>query len=212
MTPASMGGVCVVTARRLCGGRPLAEVAAVAAAAGARAIQLREKDLPGGPLWRLAREVGPAVRRAGALFLVNDRVDVALAAEADGVHLGGAGLPVEAARRLLRPGMLAGASVHGLEEALRAERAGADYLIFGHVFATGSKAGLAPRGVDALEEVCRAVRVPVLAIGGVTPANAARVREAGAAGVAVMSSVMAATDPAAVVRALVAAWEGTGWS
>lgn len=145
------------------------------------------------------------------MLVVNDRVDVALAAGAGGVHLGGSGLPVEVARRLA-PGMVIGASVHSLEEALAAERSGADYLIFGHIFPTGSKPGLAPRGLEALAEVCGRVRVPVLAIGGVTAANAALVRRAGAAGVAVMSAVMAAPDPAAAVGELVNAWRGARWN
>lgn len=201
-----IGGIHVVTAARLAGRRPLAEVVSAAVSGGAAAIQLREKDLTARELWLLAQDVGPAVRAGGALFLVNGRGDVAIAAAADGVHLGEDALPVREARRVVGPDRLIGASVHSVDEALAAAEEGVDYLIFGHVFATGSKLGQRPRGAQALAAVCRAVRVPVMAVGGITPDNLGRVREAGAAGAAVMSTVMAALDPAAAVRALVGAW------
>ncbi len=202
-----VGGVYVVTARHLTGGRDLEEVVSRALAGGAGAVQLREKDLPAAELYRLAARLLPLVRRAGALLLINDRVDVALAAGADGVHLSGASLPVRAVRRLAGPRFIIGASVHSREEAVAAAEAGADYLVYGNVFETASKPGRCGRGVEALAEVCCAVRVPVLAIGGIGPANAALVAGAGAAGVAVMSAAMAAPDPAEVVRALQRAWE-----
>lgn len=204
-------GVHVVSDRRRTGGRPLAGVAAAAARAGAAALHLREKDLPAAELLRLAREVAAAVRPCATLVLVNGRLDVALAAGADGVHLGRDALPVGAARRLAErlagPGFLVGASVHSVEEARAAAGEGADYLLFGHVFETGSKPGLPGRGLEALAAVCAAVPVPVVAIGGLSPGNAAAARAAGAAGVAVLSAVMAAPDPGAAVRELRAAWD-----
>lgn len=208
-------GVHVVSDRRRTGGRSLAEVAAAAARGGAAAVHLREKDLPAAELLRLAREVAAAVRPFGTLLLVNGRLDVALAAEAGGVHLGGDALPVGAARRVAErlggPGFLVGASVHSVDEARAAADGGADYLLFGHVFATGSKPGLPGRGLGALGAVCAAVPIPVVAIGGISPANAPAARAAGAAGIAVLSAAMAAPDPAAAVRELCAAWdEGVG--
>lgn len=199
-------GVYVVTDRRLTGGRDLAEVVERALAGGAAAVQLREKDLPAHELFRLALRLVPLVRRAGALLIVNDRLDVALAAGADGVHLGGASLSPEVVRRLVGRRLLIGASVHSLDEAVAAARAGADYLICGNVFPTASKPGRAGCGVDLLAGVCRAVRVPVFAIGGICPGNAAAVAATGAAGLAVMSGVMAAADPGAAVRELHAVW------
>lgn len=205
-----IGGIYVVTAARLTGRRPLSEVVAAAVSGGAAAIQLREKNLTTRELWVLAQDLGPSVRIGDALFLVNGRVDVAVAADADGVHLGEDALPVREARRLLGPDRLIGASVHSVDNALAAAEEGADYLIFGHIFDTGSKPGQRPRGTDALAAVCGAVPVPVLAVGGITPDNVALVREAGAVGAAVMSTVMTAIDPAAVVRALVDAWRASG--
>lgn len=203
-----IGGIYVVTASRLAGRRPLSEMVAGAVSGGAAAVQVREKELTAREMWVLAQDLGPAVRAAGALFLINGRVDVAMAAGADGVHLGADALPVGEARRLLGPGPVIGASVHSLDEAVAAVAEGADYLIFGHVFETGSKPGQCPRGTEALAEVCRAVSVPVLAVGGIAPHNLDRVRQAGAAGAAVMSVAMTALDPAAAVRVLADAWKG----
>ncbi|MGI9950869.1 thiamine phosphate synthase [Moorellaceae bacterium AZ2] len=162
-------------------------------------FQLREKNLPGSELYRLACKLRKALP-ANTKLLINDRVDIAVAAGLDGVHLGQRSLPVEAARRLLGRGAMIGVSVHNLVEALTATRAGADYLLFGHVFATDSKKGLPPRGLDALKEVADQVGIPVLALGGVTVERVEACLAAGARGVAVMSAVMAASDPPAVVK------------
>ncbi len=135
---------------------------------------------------------------------MNDRVDVALAAEADGAHLGEAGLPVPAARRAvaLRERFLIGRSVHSLEGAREAAHAGADYLLFGNVFATASHPGKEPAGTEMLARVAAGVPVPVIAIGGITPENAAECRRAGAAGVAVISAILDVPDPEAAAREL----------
>ncbi|MCG0278582.1 MAG: thiamine phosphate synthase [Thermanaeromonas sp.] len=157
-------------------------------------FQLREKELPANELYRLAcklKKVLPPTTK----FLINDRVDIALAVQADGVHLGQTSLPVDVARRLLGPGKLVGVSVHDLAEAQRAASAGADYLLFGHVFPTESKKGLPPRGLIALGEVARKVGIPVIALGGITPERVRLCLEAGASGVAVMSGIMAAESP-----------------
>ncbi|HET8630551.1 MAG TPA: thiamine phosphate synthase [Thermomicrobiales bacterium] len=190
----------LVTNRRLCGGRALADVVAEAAAGGLGAVQLREKDLPGGALLAearaLARALGPT------LLIVNDRADVALAAGAAGVHLPEDGLPVAAVRALAGPATLIGRSVHSVAGARAAEADGADYVVLGTVFATASKPGGEPGGLDLVRAAADAVRIPVIAIGGIDGRNAASVVGAGAYGVAVMSAILQAAAPALVVEQL----------
>lgn len=165
-------------------------------------VQLREKTGPALGLYETAEAVIPRARRAGAGVLINDRVDVALATGADGVHLAGKSLPPAVARGLLADGLLLGASVHGLREAREAARAGVDYVTFGHVYPTSSKPGLPPRGVLELAEIVESVDVPVIAIGGIDASNAREVLETGASGIALISAVIAAKDPASAARAL----------
>ena len=179
----------------------------IAARAGVDWIQLREKDLSGRALAELLRE---ALRRvpAGCRIVLNDRLDVACALGAGGVHLGRESLSVEDARRLARgrgatQDFLVGASTHSLAAALSAEKAGADYLVFGPVYATPSKAQYGPpQGIERLREVCHAVSLPVLAIGGITVENARACLEAGAAGIAAIRLFEEASDLPAVVDAL----------
>lgn len=157
--------------------------------AGVDWLQIREKDLDARPLAALVRLALAAARESGARILVNDRLDVALATGATGVHLGENSLPVQAVsawrRAAGRNEFLIGASCHSLEAARAAERSGADYIYFGPVFSTPSKAAFGPpQGIERLREVCTAVLVPVLAIGGVTAENAASCFAAGAAGIA----------------------------
>jgi thiamine-phosphate pyrophosphorylase len=154
----------VVTDRQLTGGRPLRLVVEAALRGGARAFQLREKDLSPRELYPLALEMRQLTRAYGARLLINDRVDVALAVDADGVHLTTTSLPASIARRVLGPGRLLGVSTHTLAEAQAAAEEGADFLVFGPVFFTPSKAPYGePVGLDAL----RAVRVhPFWRLGG----------------------------------------------
>ncbi|MDR7483041.1 MAG: thiamine phosphate synthase [Armatimonadota bacterium] len=188
---------------RVLSGRSHEAQAEAAIAGGATAIQLRDKAAPARELVEVGRRLGALCRGQGVLFIVNDRADVAVACEADGVHVGEDDLPVPAARRLLGPGRIVGASAGTLEAAVRAEAEGADYLGVGSVFATGTKADAGEAiGVDALARIVRAVRVPVVGIGGITVENAAQVVRAGAAGVAVISAVVAQPDIAAAARAL----------
>jgi thiamine-phosphate pyrophosphorylase len=195
---APVPGLVLVTDRRGTEGRDLAAVVEAALDAGLPAVQLRDKDLPGRPLLALAERLRAATARAGALLLVNDRIDVAIAAGADGVHLGGGSVPVDVARRLLGPGALIGVSTHAPGEAPGA----ADFAFFGPVWATPGKTDVGPR---RLAEAVRASPVPMLAIGGVTAARVPDARAAGAAGVAVIRAILAAPDPAAATRALLAA-------
>jgi len=188
-----------VTDRHATAGRDLVAVVRAALDAGLPAVQLRDKDLPGRPLLALAEQLRAATARTGALLLVNDRIDVALAAGADGVHLGGGSVPVEAARVLLGAAALIGVSTHAPGEA----PAGADFAFFGPVWETPSKSGA--QGEALLARAVAAAAVPVLAIGGVTAERVAAVRAAGAAGVAVIRAILAAPDPGAATRALLAA-------
>lgn len=189
----------VITSRRLAGARSLVDLAAKLE--GVDYLQLREKDLTGRELYHLALDI-KQVLPPGTRLLINDRLDVALAAGADGVHLGENSLPPAVARRLLGPEKIMGVSVHSVTAAREAEKAGADYLLFGHIFPTASKEGIPPRGVGSLREVVASVGIPIIALGGINAANARQCLAAGARGVAVMSAIMAAPDPARAVAEL----------
>ena len=164
---------------------------------GARLLQLRVKRRPSRDFLSDAIAVGRICRRHGATFIVNDRVDVALAAGADGVHLGQDDLPLPAARRLCGPEKIVGVSTHSLAQALAAQAAGADYIGFGPLFGTTSKAtGYTPRGLDRLAEVCGRLTIPVVAIGGITTERAPAALAAGAAAVAMIGELVSAPDVA----------------
>ncbi|MDI6893880.1 MAG: thiamine phosphate synthase [Bacillota bacterium] len=193
----------VIVDRAFAAGRGEEEIVAAAARGGATAIQLRSKELTARQLYLTGLSLRRLTREMGLLFIVNDRVDVALAVDADGVHLGREDLPLEAARRLMGRRKIIGVSVDTVEEAERARRGGADYLGAGPVFATTSKCDAGPAmGPDGLRSICRAVRIPLVGIGGVNVHNARRVLEAGAAGVAVISAVVSAPDVTAAAAAL----------
>lgn len=193
----------LVTDRKLTGGRDLVEVVEQAVIGGVKAVQLREKDLGGAELFHLAEKLKDVCARHRARLFINDRVDVALAADADGVQLGGASIPVDAARALLGDEKFIGASIHTLEEARDAVRAGADFLLFGPVYFTPSKAAYgAPQGLERLKEVVENISIPVYAIGGVSADNVESIRDTGARGVALISAIIAAADPAAAAKAI----------
>jgi len=176
---------------------------AVAAAVegGVTLVQLREKDLPADELLRLAQQLR-AVTRGRALLVVNDRVDVALASDADGVHLPGNGLPTRVARALLGPGKLVGRSAHSVGEAVEAERDGADYVLLGTIFPTSSHPESQAAGTTLIRAARPVVRLPLIAIGGIDTSNAREVMEAGADGVAVISAILAERRSRAAARAL----------
>jgi thiamine-phosphate pyrophosphorylase len=198
--------------------QPLLEKIELLAAAGIDWIQLREKDLSGRESASLAREAWARISRqssqapAVARILVNDRLDVAIAEQAGGVHLGENSLLTKDANRFVQascaastcaPDFLIGVSTHSLEAAKSAASSGADYIFFGPVFATPSKAAYgSPQGPEQLAEVCASVTIPVLAIGGITVENASACFSAGAAGIAAIRLFQDSTDPAAVIRAL----------
>ena len=205
--------LCYVTDRKALAGsaneqiRVLLQKIESAARAGADWIQIREKDLSARELAGLVTEALLRVSGSCRIF-VNDRLDVALAVGAGGVHLGETGIPVEEAKRLLhgenmQKDFLVGASVHSLESAKAAQASGADYVIFGPVFGTPSKASFGPpQGTEKLGELCRTLSIPVIAIGGITTENAAQCKAAGASGIAAIRLFQDAPDLEAVIRQL----------
>lgn len=176
-------------------GRDLVTLLDAVLSGGCRMVQLRDKASPSGRLVPLAERLRARCHRVGATFIVNDRVDLAVAVEADGVHLGQDDLPPRLARPLLRPGMLLGVSTHSVEQARRAQADGADYVAVGAMFPTRTKPDFELVGPALVRTVRAEVRVPLVGIGGITPENVGEVIRAGADGVAVISAVCAAPDP-----------------
>jgi thiamine-phosphate pyrophosphorylase len=170
---------------------------------GVKAIQLREKDLDGKQLFLLAERARSLCSRYGAALLINDRIDVARAVDADGVQLGKTALPIGVARELLGAQRLIGASTHSLEEATEAARCGADFVLFGPVYFTPTKAAYgAPQGIAALKKIVANISLPVYAIGGIKPDNVEPIMGTGAKGIALISAVLAAADPRAATATM----------
>jgi len=191
----------VLTDRKLSHGR--SQVPQAAIEGGARLIQFREKAMSTHELVDTASQLRQLTRQAGVTLIINDRLDIALAVDADGVHVGQDDMPVSLARKLLGPGKIIGVSAGNLEEAQHGVRDGADYLGVGPIFATSSKADAgAPIGLAGLAEIKRHVSIPVIAIGGITAANVTEVLSAGADGVAVISAVVSQPDIVAATREL----------
>jgi thiamine-phosphate pyrophosphorylase len=199
----------VISDRRQTAGRPLVAALQAAAHAGVRAVQLREKDLSPRQRYALTQEVKRVLDLSDTQLLINDRADIASAAGAAGVHLPATGLSPAAARAILPAGALIGVSTHSLAEARFAEEYGADFVTFGPIFPTPSKAAYgAPPGLEGLRMVCRAVRLPVFALGGMTPERVGDCLAAGAWGVAAISAVLAAEDIGAAVTAFIRVLKG----
>jgi thiamine-phosphate pyrophosphorylase len=196
----------LITDRMQTAGRTLPAVVAEALRGGLRAVQLREKDLAAGQLFDLAAELRLLTREYGAKLLINDRIDVALAVAADGVQLGKAGLPLAEARRILGSERLIGYSAHSADEALQAQLEGADFITLGPVYQTPSKERYGePPGLSVLAAAARLLTIPVFALGGVKQASVAEVLSAGARGVALISAIMAAPNPADETESLLRA-------
>jgi len=199
----------VVTDRGLAAPRALEGIVVAALEGGARAIQLRNKGDPPRELLAVGRELRVITRQREALLFVNDRLDVALAIEADGAHLGPEDLPISAARRVVGEGFLLGGSCDDPAEARSLADEGADYVGCGTVYPTSTKLDAGSViGLDGLRRVVEAVDVPVIAIGGITAERAKEVAVAGAAGVAAVRAVMSAKDPARVCAAMLRAFAG----
>jgi thiamine-phosphate pyrophosphorylase len=195
----------VILDRAATRGRDLEDVLDAVIAGGGRMVQLREKEWPSGRILPIAERLRDRCRHAAVTFVVNDRVDLALALDADGVHLGQDDLPPRAARPLLRRSMLLGLSTHSIGQARAATADGADYVAVGSMFPTASKPDFELVGPELVRNVRPHVRVPLVGIGGITPENVGQVIQAGADGVAVISAVCAADDPAAATRRFLAA-------
>lgn len=190
----------VILDRTAARGRDLADILESTIAGGCRMVQLREKEWPSGRLLALAERLRARCRDARVDFVVNDRLDLALALAADGVHLGQEDLPPGVARPLLRAGMLLGISTHSVEQARAAQAAGADYVAVGAMFPTATKPDFELVGPDLVRTLRAEMRVPLIGIGGITPQNVGDVIRAGAAGVAVISAICAADDPEGATR------------
>lgn len=201
--------VCLVTDRTLLArGRSLAEFVEASVDGGAQMVQLREKDLATSDLVQLAQEMRLASK--GALLVVNGDAMAAKQIDADGVHLPESNrMSIAEVRTLVGKRVLIGRSVHGVEEAVKAQNEGADYLIVGTVFETSSKPGKMLQGLSLLSELERNVNIPFLGIGGIDSSNVGRVMACGASGVAVVSAILGAEDPRQVVKELVNAMLGS---
>lgn len=184
----------LITDRKMVKG-PLPDAVRLALEGGVRAVQLREKDLPVREFLALAQELRAVTKTFGAKLFINDRVDVAVAVGADGVHLGGESMPIQAVRKIVRKDMLIGASTHSLEQAKAAAENGADLITYGPVYETPSKAKYgAPVGLKGIGEIKNEIAIPIFAIGGINTGNLLPVLSARADGVAVISAILGAED------------------
>ncbi len=169
--------------------------------AGIRMVQLREKDLSAAELYPLARDLRLLTHKYNALLLINDRIDIAQAVGADGVHLGGHSLPIKKTREILGSKALIGVSTHSALEAESAQNQGADFITYGPVFFTPSKAPFGPPvGVNSLQTVCNCCKIPVYALGGVKINNTVEIMNSGAYGVSMISALLSAPDPNQAVQ------------
>lgn len=192
----------LVTDRDLMSAPTMEETVAQAIAGGCTVVQLREKDMGGGAFLAEARAVLPITRAAGVPLIINDRVDVALAVGADGVHVGQSDLPAREVRRLIGPDMLLGVSCATMEEAMAAQADGADYLGVGAMFATDTKTDTRPVSKETLCAIRAAVDIPIVIIGGINPKTAPLFYGTGISGLAVVSAIVAQPDIAAAARQL----------
>lgn len=177
-------------ADRAVSGKSLEKIAARAITAGIGIIQLREKNMTKKDLYKEAAALRLMTLKSGVTFIINDCVDIALAVNADGVHLGQEDLPIAEARKVLGKNKIIGISTHSLKQAIDAERAGADYIGFGPIFRTATKDAGKPKGSKSLIEIKKHIKIPVVAIGGITTKNVSEVLENGADAVAVASAIL----------------------
>ena len=193
----------LVTDRGLSRGRSTLEIVSAAVNGGTTVVQLREKDCSTREFIEHALAIKEFLKDHGVPLIINDRLDVAQAVDADGVHLGQTDMPLGVAKRILGDSMIIGISAESLQDAIEAEAGGADYLGVSPIYATPTKTDTAPPlGLEGLREIRKAVKLPLVGIGGLTAKNAADVIRNGADGVAVVSAIVAADDPQAAARAL----------
>jgi len=192
----------VITDSRAAEGRDLVRMVKAAIDGGAEVVQLRDKNLPAKELIKVGLELQDLCRRKDVIFIINDRPDVALAVNSDGVHLGQDDLPIAVARRIMAPEKIIGVSTHTIKQALEAEEQGADYIGVGPVFATPTKSEYKPVGLELVSQVKEKLSIPFVAIGGIDEKNIDEVIAAGAECAAVVRAVMAARDPAEAAKKL----------
>jgi len=204
MKPRVPSGLTLILDHHLLEGRSLTDIAAQAMAGGVKSLQYRAKNLSKREAYFNALRLRELSRQKGVTFLVNDWVDLALAVEADGVHLGQEDLPLSAARSLLGPNRIIGISAHTLDQAKEAEAGGADYLGIGPIFPSTTKQDRPPLGCEALRQFRRPVRIPIIAIGGISPLNVRQVMTTGVDGVAVVSAILSQSDVMRATADLVA--------
>lgn len=196
----NLNGLYFITDRKL-SRKSVESTVEYAVKGGVKVVQYREKELPTGEMLRVAENLRDMSRGAGVIFLINDRVDIALAVGADGVHLGQDDMPIEVARRLLGKKSIIGVTVHNVREARDAERRGADYLGVSPIFSTDTKPDAGkPTGVNLIQEVKKVVKLPCVAIGGITMENLQQVIDAGADSAAMISAILSQEDISEAVR------------
>ncbi len=198
-----IGKLCVITDTTIQKKYSHFELAKMAVKGGADIVQLRDKFLPTSQLIKEAVKISAYCKKNHVLFLVNDRVDIAMISNADGVHLGKEDIPVEEARKLLGRKKIIGGTAHSLKEARQREKEGADYIGYGHIYATGSKyKPEKPKGTRELAEIVKKIKTPVLAIGGIGIENIPEIKQTGVHGVAVIGAVVKNKKPQNAVRIL----------
>lgn len=184
-----LNGICFITARKeSC--LTLKETVTLVLSAGVKCIQYREKDKSRRDIYREALMLRELTDKFGASFIVNDYTDIALAVNADGVHLGQEDLPLKEARKILGKGKIIGVSTHNIDEAIAAEAGGADYIGFGPIFHTATKDAGKPKGIAALRKIKELIKIPIVAIGGINTKNLESVIDSGADAVAVASAIL----------------------
>jgi thiamine-phosphate pyrophosphorylase len=191
--------------------KPLPEAVRLALEGGVRAVQLREKDLPVRELLCLALELRSITREYGAKLFINDRVDVAVSVDADGVHLGHQSIPVVAAKKVVGKSMMIGVSTHNLDEAKAAETGGADFITFGPIFDTPSKVKkVVPVGIEAIKSIKSGINIPIFALGGVKSGFSGQILASGAHGISMISAILGADDIRKAAEVLVQEIAGAG--
>lgn len=198
-----IGRMCIITDTAVQKKYSHIEIALMAINGGADVIQFRDKSMPTGELIETAKKIKKICSKAGVLFIVNDRVDAALLADADGVHLGKEDIPLKEARKLLGKNKIIGRTAHTIKEAREAEENGADYIGFGHIYLTASKLKLtSPVGTEKLKYAVKTINIPIFAIGGISLSNIEEIIKTGVHGAAVIGSVVKSSDPAKTVKEL----------
>jgi thiamine-phosphate pyrophosphorylase len=197
------GRLCIITDVSVQSRYSHIDIAEMAVRGGADIIQLRDKELPAGEMTGIAKFICRLCRKKNVTFIVNDRADIALASDADGVHLGLDDISVKEARKLLGKDKIIGGTAHFLAQALDAQKQGADYIGYGHIFKTYSKyKPEKPKGIEGLREIIQNIKIPVFAIGGINHENSREIISAGCHGIAVIGSVALSDNPEKAVKLL----------